>query len=718
MAEGELSGSLRVLRAPRLDAPSARLGVPAYRPGPLDPMKPTEESLLDLAKRSHDRAAYAALTWEGSFAEYLELAERSPVVARNAWQRLLDMIESHGSSEPGRRSRVRRYRLFEDPFDGGRDAVYGLDEPIQRLVDTIRAGAMGLGPERRVLLLHGPVGSAKSTIARLLKRGLEAYSRTDAGALYTFDWVVDGERIPSPMNQDPLLLLPEAARAEVEERLNARLSKPYRLRIRGDLDPVSRHWHRELMRRHGGDLGAVLEHVRVRRLTLSEQDRIGIGTFQPKDEKNQDSTELTGDVNYRLIAEYGSDSDPRAFNFDGEFNVANRGLLEFVEVLKLDVAFLYDLLGASQEHSIKPKKFAQTSIDEVIIGHTNEPEYKKLQSNELMEAFRDRTIKIDVPYNLAARDEVRIYQRQFAQGVVPGKRIAPHTLEVAALWSVMTRLEDPTHPSLSLLQKAKLYSGEEVQGFGAEHVREMRAGAAREGMFGISPRYVQDRIAAALVREGRDVGPLDALETLADGLSHHSLISNEETRKRYLQLISVVREEYEEIIKREVQLAVSSDKDAIDRLCSKYIDNVKAYTTREKVIDEQGRDHDPDERLMRSIEKKIDIPEARKDDFRHELMNYIAALHIEGKTFDYKQNARLRRALELKLFEDQRDVIQLTSIVSSVIDPETRSKIHAIRSRLVERFEYSEEAAEQVLHYVADLLARGETRKEAAKDST
>ena len=121
----------------------------------------------------------------------------------------------------------------------------------------------------------------------------------------------------------------------------------------------------------------MLDEVKVYRLILSEQDRIGIGTFQPKDEKNQDSTELTGDINYRKIAEYGSDSDPRAFNFDGEFNIANRGIIEFIEVLKLDVAFLYDLLGASQEHKIKPKKFAQTDIDEVIIGHTNEPEYQE-----------------------------------------------------------------------------------------------------------------------------------------------------------------------------------------------------------------------------------------------------------------------------------------------------------------------------------------------------
>jgi serine protein kinase len=382
--------------------------------------------IFDLVRQSLSPERFAALHWEGTFQQYLEIAEKNPLVARNAWQRLLDMLESHGAAKPERRGAHKRWKIFDDPFGDGQDAVYGLDEPLVQLVQTIRAGARDLGPERRVILLHGPVGSAKSTIARLLKRGLETYSRTDEGALYTFDWHVDGAVVSSPMNQEPLLLVPAEARKAVEERLNRRLRREYRLSIQGELDPVSRWYHEQLMQRYHGDWSKVVEHVRVRRIVLSEKDRVGIGTFQPKDEKNQDSTELTGDLNYRKIAEYGSDSDPRAFNFDGEFNVANRGLLEFVEVLKLDVAFLYDLLGATQEHTIKPRKFAQTSIDEVILGHTNEPEYKKLANNDLMEAFRDRTIKIDIPYNLAMSDEVEIYRRQFGRKRITGPR-SPRT---------------------------------------------------------------------------------------------------------------------------------------------------------------------------------------------------------------------------------------------------------------------------------------------------
>src|SRR5213078_4582637 len=270
-------------------------------------------------------------------------------------------------------------------------------------------------------------------------------------------------------------------------------------------------------------------HVRVRRMILSEKDRVGIGTFQPKDEKNQDSTELTGDINYRKIAEFGSDSDPRAFNFDGEFNVANRGLIEFIEVLKLDVAFLYDLLGASQEHRIKPKKFAQTDIDEVIIGHTNEPEYKKLQSNEMMEAFRDRTVKIDVPYNVRLNDEINIYQRDFNRRNVK-KHIAPHTIEIAAMWAVLTRLEEPKKAQLSLLQKLKLYNGKTLPGFTEDNIKELRKEAAREGMEGISPRYVQDKISNSLVSDKGEgcVNPFMVLNELESGLRHHGLISSEE----------------------------------------------------------------------------------------------------------------------------------------------------------------------------------------------
>ena len=146
----------------------------------------------------------------------------------------------------------------------------------------------------------------------------------------------------------------------------------------------------------------------------------------------------------------------------------------------------------------------------------------------------------------------------------------------------------------------------------------------------------------------------------------------------------MVKQEYEDIVKNEVQRAIAADEDAIERLCANYIDNVKAYTQQEKVKNKfTGQYEEPDERLMRSIEEKIDIPESRKDDFRREIMNYIGALAVDGKTFDYKTNERLHKALELKLFEDQKDTIKLTSLVSNVVDKDTQEKIDVVKSRLI-----------------------------------
>ena len=669
-----------------------------------------------------DYDKYRDLHWEGSFEDYLDIVRQRPEVTRNAFQRLYDMVVSYGEEEYiDNKKRLVRYPFFKDPIDGGKEAIFGLDIPLMRLVHVLRAAAQGYGPEKRIILLHGPVGSSKSTIARLMKKGIETYSKTPEGALYTYEWtnlegtgLAGGDDVfPCPMHDEPLRLIPLAWRDKAVDELRMGNDR-HRVRIRGDLNPACRFIFRELMERYSGDWSKVVQkHIRVRRLILSEQDRIGIGTFQPKDEKNQDSTELTGDINYRKIAEYGSDSDPRAFNFDGEFNVANRGIIEFVEVLKLDVAFLYDLLGATQEQKVKPKKFAQTDIDEVIIGHTNEAEYKRLLNNEFMEALRDRTIKIDIPYITKMSEEIKIYQKDFSAEKLRGKHIAPHTLEVAAMWAVMTRLEEPKKHQLSLMQKMKLYDGKTLPGYTQDNVKELRKEARREGLEGISPRFVQDKISNALVRDGTEgyINPFMVLNELEKGLKHHSLISAEDQRKKYNDLIGVVKSEYDEIVKNEVQRAISADEEAISRLSANYIDNIRAYLMKQKVKNRYtGKDEEPDERLMRSVEDKIDIPDSRKDDFRREILNFIGHLALEGKKFSYDTNDRLRRALEMKLFEDQKDSIKLSSFVSNVIDKETQDKIDVIKNRLIKYYGYNEASATDVLAYVASIFARGDVK--------
>jgi serine protein kinase len=357
--------------------------------------------IQNFIEKNYSKEDFSHLNWEGSFQDYIDLVMKNPHICRNSFQRVHDMIMSFGTSTYTEyKKEITRYHFFDDPLENGKDAIFGIDVHLMKLVNFFKSAARGYGTEKRVLLLHGPVGSAKSSISRLLKKGLEHYSKTDEGALYTYEWntaeeteILGGAKhFDSPMHEEPLKLIPPEVRKKFLEELNSQIDTLHKIKVKGEVNPACRFILSEFMKSYDGDWNQAMSHIKVKRLVLSEKDRIGIGTFQPKDEKNQDSTELTGDINYRKIALYGSDSDPRAFNFDGEFNIANRGIVEFIEMLKLDVAFLYDLLGASQEQSIKPKKFAQTDIDEVILGHTNEPEFRKLQSNEFMEALRDRTV--------------------------------------------------------------------------------------------------------------------------------------------------------------------------------------------------------------------------------------------------------------------------------------------------------------------------------------
>jgi serine protein kinase len=286
------------------------------------------------------------------------------------------------------------------------------------------------------------------------------------------------------------------------------------------------------------------------------------------------------------------------------------------------------------------------------------------------------------------------------------------------MWAILTRLEIPKKANLSLVQKLKLYDGKTLSGFTEDNVKELRKDSVREGLDGISPRYIQDKISNALVNEKNgDIGcinPFMVLNEIESGLKHHGLISNDEKRKHYRELIAMVKQEYEDIVKNEVQRAISADEDAIAKLCGNYIDNVKAYTQKERVKNKYtGQDEEADERLMRSIEEKIEISESRKDDFRREMMNYIGALAIDGKTFDYRSNERLHKALELKLFEDQKDAIKLTSLVSNVVDRNAQEKIDVVKARLIKNFGYDDISATDVLHYVASIFARGDAKKKS-----
>jgi len=697
---------------------------------------------------------YANLQEPMTMHDYLEVLHEDARPARMGVQRINDMIQGAGTETYREHDEeIKAYNFFQDVQEDGSvspNAIYGLDRNLKRIVKHFRAAALRFGAERRVLLLHGPVGSAKSTIATLLKRGLER--ETQQNPIYTFRWKdlgdsadknsgllveapgVSGVRLydhTCEMHEEPLKLLDLTMRAKHLKSINetnfanrddlikqGKPFMPYPVQIDGELCPHCVFNYELLMKHYDGNWDEVMKHVEVFQFMFSESKRVGIATFQPKDEKNQDSTELTGNIDYNRIARFGSDSDPRAFNFDGELCVANRGIIEMIEILKLDTAFLYDLLTASQERMIKPKKFAQTSVDLVILGHTNEEEFLNLQRDELMKAFKDRTRRIDIPYNLGFRNERKIYEKSFSPDKVP-VHIAPFTIEVAAMWSLMTRLEavgSDEDGLMSKLTKMKLYDGERVEGWSDSKVREERKKAKREGLEGISTRFVQDEIASAIVDDEdlKCVTPFQVLHMIESDLKFSTEIENEETVTEYVALLSEVKTELTKLLKDQVQQAVSGNPKELQTLCDKYIDNVMAYKDNSKLKDpfNPGKERDPDESLMQGIEDKLGVSDATKSEFRETIVREVARIGRNKEHFRYDSHERLHNALTLKLFEDKKDTIALESMFVGVMDKETTDKIENLKNGLIKEFGYCEHCAKDTLSFVASIFARGDAAQE------
>jgi serine protein kinase len=621
-----------------------------------------------------------ALKWEGSFRDYFELVTQNPRLAELSHARINDMIHAAGIEKlnEGTRDEVARYNFFAEE-------LFGIEEPIARIVEYFKSAAQRLEVRKRILLLMGPVGGGKSTIVTMLKRGLEHWTQTEEGAVFAIK--------DCPMHEEPLHLIPNSLRPEIE--------KHYGIYIEGDLCPQCRYALEHTY--HGRH-----EDVRVERMVFSEKDRVGIGTFAPSDPKSQDITELTGSIDLSTIGEVGVESDPRAYRFDGELNIANRGLMEFVEMLKVDEKFLYSLLTLSQEQNIKTGRFAMIYADEVIVSHTNENEYISFAGNRKSEALQDRIILVRVPYNLRVSQEERIYDKLLKQSLsLRNVHIAPNTLRVAAMFAVMTRLEEPKRQNVDIVKKMKLYDGEDVEGYKSKDVRELKDEAVREGMDGISPRYIINRLSSALVRDGITcINPIDALRAIKDGFEQHTGISADQ-RDRYLNLISAARKEYDEIAKIEVQRAfVYSFEEMARTMCNNYLDNVEAYCNKERIKDPITEEEmEPDEQLMRSIEEQIGITENAKNTFRQEILIRISSYARKGRNFDYNSHERLKEAIEKKIFSDLKDVVKITTSAKTP-DPDQLRRINEVIDRLVKDHGYCPVCANELLSYVGTLLSR------------
>ncbi len=623
------------------------------------------------------------ITWEGTFRDYLEIVQRNPKVANLAHARIYDMIMSAGVEERGE-GQPKEYKFFTSE-------LFGLDRTLQQLVEEYFApAARRLDVRKRILLLVGPVGGGKSTLVTMLKRGLERYSRTDDGAVYAIK--------DCPMHEEPLHLVPEELRADFKRQFG--------VHIEGDLCPVCQ-WKLK------HEWGENIQDVPVVRIRFSERERIGIGTFKPSDPKSQDVSELTGSVNLSLLTQIGVESDPRVYNFDGELNKANRGIMEFIEMLKADKRFLYELNTVAGEQMIKIGRFALIYTDVVVVAHTNEYEYNAYFSNKENEAMIDRMFVVKVPYNLQVSQEVRIYEKLIRQSQFSDEtedlskvHIAPHALRVAAMFAILSRLKPPKKSGMSLMTKMKLYDGErQVGDWDQRHVKELREEYPDEGMTGVSPRFIINRLSAAMVKGKQCITPIDILRSIRDGLTEYT--SNEEERKKLLTFLDDVRKEYDEQIKKEVQrFFVYSYEEAAHTLLENYLDNVDAYCNKTKVRDPiTGEEMDPDEKLMRSIEEQIGVSENAKREFREGIMRSVASLARRGLRFEIGSDERLREAIERKLFADLKDVVKITTSARTP-DPDQLRKINEVVERMVTQGGYCPICANEALRYVGTLLNR------------
>lgn len=633
------------------------------------------ETLEILQKLKEYQNREDLLKWEGNFSEYLEILTQNPQIAQLSHSRVYQMIKYHGITDTNEK---KEYNFFNKE-------IFGLNKTIERLVEEyFHPAARRLDVRKRILLLMGPVSGGKSTIVAMIKRGLEQYSKTPEGALYGIK--------SCPMHEEPLHLIPKEMRKEFEQK--------YGIFIEGDLCPSCKLM---IVEKYNNEMTEVM----VERIVLSEEQRSGIGTFTPSDPKSQDIAELTGSIDFSTITEYGSESDPRAYKFDGELNIANRGCLEMQEMLKCDEKFLYNLLSLSQEGNFKAGRFALISADEVIIAHTNESEYRSFIANKKNEALQSRIIVLPIPYNLKVADEVKIYEKLISQSDMHDIHIAPHALRTAAVFSVLSRLKESKKQGIDLVKKMKLYDGEDVEGYKQKDVAELRAEAPDEGMNGADPRYVINRISTALIRSGTlCINALDILRAIKDGLDQNPSISREEC-ERLLNFISDARKEYDQISKKEIQKAfVYSYEESAKTIFNNYLDNIEAFCNGVKVKDPITEEEmDSDEKLMRSIEEQIGVSENTKKAFREEVLIRISSYSRQGKNFEYNSHERLREAIEKKLFADLKDVVKITTS-SKTPDGEQLKRINEVAAKLVDDHGYCPVCANELLKYVGSLLNR------------
>ena len=625
---------------------------------------------------------HRAQRWEGTFGDFLQhvLPANPSALARTSHEYVWDMLRWHGrAGPPDAPENLRARELFKRE-------LFGIDESLSRVVDYFKAAAAGSDVGRRLLLLLGPPSGGKSTLAILLKRGLEEYSRTDEGALYA----IRG----SPLRENPLNLIPTSLRAEFRER--------YGVNIQGELSP----WARDFVEREfEGDF----VRVPVERVFLAEASRVGIGTYAPHDPTTADIADLVGSVDLAKVAQIGDEGDPRAWSWSGAVYAASRGVLEMIEILKVKREFLYLLLTLTQEKNVKVSRFPLIHLDETILAHTNLAEFHKFLQEKENEALLDRMVIIKVPYSLSYVDESRIYKKLvYGAPAFRNTHLDPHVLHLAAVFASLTRHSKPEREGLDLPKKVRIFAGEAVEGFSETEIVRLKAEAPDEGLAGVSPRFVINAISNAITRgNARSLTSMELLLALKDAIDSDARIDAKQKKQWFDHLVTARKEFYNRWVKEDVHRALfASFEDEGQQLLEKYLDEIEASLDQRQVTDPMtGENRAPDERFLRSVEEKIKVSESGKQSFRQEVVRKAMVAFKAGEKFRLGSHARVREAIEQYLFEERRDVLRLVTSTNRP-DEEARQKISVVQERLVKEYGYDEHSAQEALNYVTTLLSQ------------
>ena len=629
------------------------------------------EALLAEAQREVGR-----FEWGGTFADYLRMVSENPSVSRLSHRLIYDTIINEGVEETPTGEPI--YTLFKDE-------IFGLDDALKSVVDYFASSSRRLEVRKRILLLLGPPASGKSSVVALIKAAVERYTRTNEGTLYAIEGC--------PMQEEPLHLIPAELRPQLMEDQG--------IYVEGDLCPRCRY---ALRTQYNGDIS----QVPITRVVFSEPAAIGIGYYVATNPNPLDASMLVGSIDDSLLQGDRLEVAGKAFRMDGEFNVANRGLMEFVEIFKADKHLLTTLLGLAQEQLVKMERFGSLYADEAIIAHSNEGDFNTFMADESSEALKDRIIAIRIPYNLRVRDEVKIYNKLLKSSGLENVHLPPLTLSTMSTFAILSRIEPPSKQGVSALEKLRGYDDQWVKRFQPSDVEREKRQHLREGMAGfISPRYVMNRLSSvASAPFIRCISPLKALDSLWRGLRENVSLANAD-RAAFIPFIKDTVEEYRKRAVEDVQRAFEERfEDTASVLLSDYLADVEAYCTGQAVRSSStGAERRANERDMRELEKLIPVTERDRHSFREEIYKLHNQFKAREVDFAYDTEPRLKAGIEERLFPSRR---RLERELSRPRFPRQRvewaRKRGAIYNRLVNYYGYCDQCADDTIEFAVHVV--------------